>query len=126
MSVPTDSISDIAFLLIIFFILTTSIQRLTGFRTELPSGERAAVQQAEKTPTVAVHDGTVALDGESVSLDQLRLKLEALQLHDKTNEAKVVILESAGAVNYQQYFEVMAAISAAGGVVGVIQEEAGK
>ena len=31
LEIPTDSVSDIAFLLIIFFILTTTLSKLTGF-----------------------------------------------------------------------------------------------
>ena len=48
LEIPTDSVSDIAFLLIIFFILTTTMSKLTGFTAELPSGA-ASQQQAAKT-----------------------------------------------------------------------------
>ena len=126
--VPTDSLSDVAFLLIIFFILTTSIQRLAGFKTELPSGEKtqAKTQQTEKTPTVALNGGAITLDDKGITMDELRERLAGLKLETKSNNERVILLDAEGSINYQQYFEVMACISSAGGVIGILTEEEGK
>jgi len=121
--VPTDSLSDIAFLLIIFFILTTSIRQITGFSTEMPSGEKKAEQQADRTPTIAVNNQTIRFNDEVVTMDALRQRLKSLRLDLKSGDRRVVMLEATGSVPYQTYYEVMAAVSAAGGVVGVVTEE---
>ena len=42
---------------------------------------------------------------------------------DKIPREKVVLLEASGNVTYQNYFDVMASISAAGGVTAILQEE---
>lgn len=126
--VPTDSLSDVAFLLIIFFILTTSIQRLAGFTTELPSAEKtqAKPQETEKTPTVAINGTAITLDDKPVSLEDLRTQIAGLKLSTKKDNERVVLLDAENSVSYQQYFEVMACISAGGGVVGILTEEDSK
>ena len=53
--------SDVAFLLIIFFILTTTFVRSTGNVLELPSGTRDAQPREEKTLTIFLkQDGNYA------------------------------------------------------------------
>jgi len=121
--IPLDSFSDIAFLLIIFFILTTSIQKMTGFQTELPAGEKSEVKQTEKTPTVNIGAGRLLLNEKSVSLEQLAAELQALKLGTKADDQRVVLLDSAPDVEYQLYFEVMAVITASGGVIGILTED---
>lgn len=121
-SVPTDSVSDIAFLLIIFFILVTTLQQQLGFITELPSGERGQ-EKNEKTPIVQVKDGNITLNDQAVDIDELSRRLADLALAQKEGGQKVVLLEAAGNVEYQQYFDIMTRINAAGGVIGIVREE---
>lgn len=124
LEIPTDSVSDIAFLLIIFFILTTTLSKLTGFTAELPSA--AAAQQAAKadakTPTVQLANGKLLFNEQEVSMEVLAERLLDLRLGTKQGEEKVVMLEAAGKVDYQSYYQAMAAISAAGGVVAIVEE----
>jgi biopolymer transport protein ExbD len=125
-TVPTDSISDIAFLLIIFFILTTSIRRLTGFTSEIPSAQRAEQTQAtEKMPAIKLNQGALTFNDEAVSIDQLRARLAAQHLAEKPESQRIVVLEASGAVPYETYFQTLSAISANGGIVGLISEEKG-
>ena len=124
--IPTDSVSDIAFLLIIFFILTTTLSKLSGFSAELPSADPSQKQAAKtdvKTPTVQLTSGKILFNEQEVSGPALRERLLDLQLSKKQGEEKIVMLEAAGKVDYQSYFEAMAAISAAGGVVAIVEEE---
>lgn len=122
---PTDSVSDIAFLLIIFFILTTTLSKLTGFTAELPAAAAAQQQAARtdaKTPTVQLASGKLLFNEQEVSMAALRERLLDLQLAKKQGEEKVVMLEAAGQVDYQTYYEAMAAISGAGGIVAIVEE----
>jgi biopolymer transport protein ExbD len=121
---PTDSVSDIAFLLIIFFILTTTLAKVSGFKVELPSADTSQSQkkQEEKTPSVQLTDGKILFNEQGVSIDELRDRLLDLQLDKKQGEQKVVTLEAAGKVDYQAYYEAMAAIATAGGVVALLEE----
>jgi len=125
-TVPMDSISDIAFLLIIFFILATSIQRFAGFQAEIPSAERSQeTEKTEKMPSVIVRGGGVMLNDKPVDMEQLRAGLLALKLPSKPEGQRVVVVETSGRISYQTYFEVMSAISAAGGIMGILSEEQG-
>lgn len=119
---PVDSFSDIAFLLIIFFILVTSLSQLTGLQTEMPAAEKSEAQP-DKTPTVALSGERLLFNDAPMTIEKLREQLGALALSEKTGEGKVVLLEATGKVQYQNYYQVMAAISSAGGVVGILQEE---
>ena len=40
--IPMASLADIAFLLIVYFMLATTFQTTFGFETEVPQGEKAA------------------------------------------------------------------------------------
>ena len=125
LEIPTDSVSDIAFLLIIFFILTTTMSKLTGFTAELPSGAAAQQQAAKtdaKTPAVQITNGKLLFNEQEVSMAALQERLLDLQLAKKQGEERVVMLETAGKVDYQIYYETMAAISAAGGIVAIVEE----
>jgi biopolymer transport protein ExbD len=125
-SVPTDSLSDVAFLLIIFFILTTSIQRITGVVSDMPAAQHTEqTSSQEKMPSIKLRDGALTLDDQPVSIEELRAKLLALNLPSRAEADRVIVLEATGLVNYQQYYEVMAAVSAASGVLGVIAEQPG-
>jgi biopolymer transport protein ExbD len=126
--IPTDSVSDIAFLLIIFFILTTTIRKLTGFSTELPAADKmATTTQTDTTPTIVLTEETITWGDSKVTMDELRAKLKELKLGEKapTDPKKVILMEPAAGIQYQRYYEVMSSISAAGGVVGILMEEEG-
>ncbi len=126
LEIPTDSVSDIAFLLIIFFILTTTLSKLSGFTAELPSADTSQKQAAKteaKTPTVQLADGRLLFNEQEVTFDTLRDRLLDLNLATKQGEEKIVLLEAAGKADYQTYYETMAAIATAGGVVAIVEEE---
>ncbi|HUT31881.1 MAG TPA: biopolymer transporter ExbD [Planctomycetota bacterium] len=123
--IPVASFSDIAFLLIVFFILTTTLVATRGLLTEFPSGERSEKQE-KKTTTVCLHDGKLTLNDAEMDLPRLRQELADLKLYDRTGDDKVVILESAGKVEYRDYFAAMAAITQAGGTICIVRETGGE
>jgi len=125
-TVPTDSLSDVAFLLIIFFILTTSIQRISGVTSEMPSAQHTdQTATMDKMPGIKLRDGALTLDDQPITIEQLRAKLIALNLPTRPEAERVVVLEATGQVSYQQYYEVIAAVSTASGVLGIVGETAG-
>ena len=63
------------------------------------------------------------LNEKHVDMKELRRRLTTMKLRQKTGDDKVVLLEAAGNVTYQTYFDVMASISDAGGVTAILQEE---
>ncbi len=119
--VPTASFADIAFLMIIFFILSMAMIQTMGFETEMPAG-RKSEEEPEKTPTVQIHEGKVRLADEVVSVEELRADLAAMKLREKQGNERIVMLEATGRVDYETYFQVMAAINAAGGEIVIVRE----
>jgi biopolymer transport protein ExbD len=122
--IPVASFSDIAFLLIIFFILATTLVKTQGFHTEFPQGEKSE-EPPTKTTTIQLHDGKLTFNDQTVDLPKLKTALAELKLHKRTGDDKVVLLEASGKVGYQRYFEVMAAITRAGGTICIVREEEG-
>ena len=116
---------DIAFLLIIFFILVTSLVQIQGFYAKIPSGEKSDNVE-QKGTSVILRMGKIRLNDEAVrDAQELRGKLAELKLDQlpETNEKKIVIFEAIGRVKYQDYFGVMAAIADAGGIIGIVRED---
>lgn len=120
--IPTASFSDVAFLLIIFFLLTTTLQKKAGFTSEFPSGEATQQKETKKMLAVALHDGGMTFNDQPVTFNQLKKKLADARLAEKTGDEKVVVFSASGGVKYQQYYTAMSAINAAGGVVAIERE----
>ena len=123
-AIPSTSLADMMFLLLIFFIMTATLTRVTGFVTDMPaSGKADQSQSQQKTTTIALHEDKITVNDESVTMDSLRKYLKGLRLDQKMGEAKVIILQTAGHVTYQNYYETMALIQNSGGVVAIESEE---
>jgi len=121
-AIPTTPLADMMFLLLIFFIMTTTLAKVTGFVTDMPSGQKGDQSQKQKTTSVALHDEKIAFNDQNVSMDELYKLVKGLRLDQKVGDAKVVIVSAAGMVNYQNYFETMAIIQNSGGVVAIETE----
>lgn len=125
-AIPTASLIDISFLLVIFFILTTTFQKGAGFLSDMPAGEAGQQETPQKTPTITLQVDKMAFNDKAVTIKELRQELLGLHLDQKSREEKVVLLEASGTVPYQDYFEVMAAISSASGSVAILREKESK
>lgn len=123
-AIPTTSLADMMFLLLIFFIMTTTLARTTGFVTDVPAGTKGPADSSEKTPTVMLHDGKITVDSQDYAAEDLRRFIKGLQLDKRTGDGKVVVVQTTGQVSYQQYYEVLALIRNNGGVVAIVSEEA--
>jgi len=121
--IQVSAFSDIAFLLIIFFILATTLVHVTGIVADMPSGENTKKEEEKKTATVSIVNDQILIDDKNVTIKELRKRLADMKLPAKSEEDKVVLLTASGHVTYQTYFDVMASISAAGGVTAILQEE---
>jgi biopolymer transport protein ExbD len=121
---PITSFSDIAFLLNIYFILVTSLQQLHGFMANIPAADKTQGQTtSEQAPTVQLHSGIITMNEQNMTVEEFRLKLASMNLPTRQGDGRVVVIEATGMVPYQQYFEVMSAITKAGGIVGIVKED---
>ncbi|VAW87389.1 hypothetical protein MNBD_GAMMA18-67 [hydrothermal vent metagenome] len=103
---------DIVFLLLVFFMLTSTFLVPEAIELELPESASATV--TEITPiTVALNaSGELSLNGEPIQLEQLRQAIEPL-IADSADAA--ITLKSDARTEVQQLLKVMDEIRAAGG-----------
>ena len=77
----------------------------------------------DKTPIVNLRETDVFFNDKPVSMEELNDRLAALELQDALGSKKVIMLESTSVTSYEVYFQALAAISANGGVVALVEEE---
>ena len=121
---PSSATGDIAFNLIVFFLVCASIQPDSGRRQTLPRSET----KSEKTPqneqisvllrrNVALVNDNVTLEGKFVP------RLKALLAGKIRPEDKVVVVKSEPEVPYHHWIKYTTMIEEAGGVITVLREE---
>ncbi len=82
---------DIVFLLLIFFMLSTSLSVNPGIKIDLPKSSAEQVKKKKTTLRVAIEaSGHIFLEGKKLSLEQLREKFAAVG-KSKGDDALVVI-----------------------------------
>jgi biopolymer transport protein ExbD len=120
--IDVTSFSDIAFLLIIFFVLTTTFTRTMGLAVIIPASTQDPAKKAEaEYPTVVLAPETMKLHDKDVTLDDLRQALAEMKLPEKKEDARFIVLESSPEVEYERYFQVVTAISKAGGILAIAE-----
>ena len=74
---------DIVFLLLIFFLVTSTFLPDSGMDLELP--ESTTATQSELAPTMisVAEDGALRLDGEAISVEELQQRVAALPQSDR-------------------------------------------
>ena len=65
------SLIDVMFLLLIFFMVTSTFMEQPGMKLELPSAESAEVARVEKLVLYISSDDEVVFNGQPVALDDL-------------------------------------------------------
>ena len=121
--IPTGSFSDIAFLLIIYFLVATTLVKVKTIAADLPSGEKASQSQPDKTPIVNLRGTDIFFNEKKISVDLLNERLEGMKLGEKDPSKRVIMLESTNGTPYENYFQVLAAISANQGVVAIVEDD---
>ena len=123
LSIPTDSFSDIAFLLIIYFLVATTLIKVNSITADLPAGEKSTQSQSDKTPIINLRGAEVFFNDKKTSMEELNERLAALELAKQEGDKRVIMLESAQGTPYENYFQALAAISANDGVVAIVENE---
>jgi len=103
---------DIVFLLLVFFMLTSTFMVPEAIELELPESKSASV--TDTTPIIVSlnQSGQLALNGEHIALEQLQSLLKPLLKRDPKS---AVTLKSDAHTEVQQLLVIMDEIRAAGG-----------
>ncbi len=94
-----SSLTDIIFLLLIFFMLTSSIVTPNALNLQLPGKKTSPPPPKAKNKVVAIsEEGTYTLNGSPVSLDGIRQQMLSLRKIDG-DKAAIVVSPAAKASN---------------------------
>jgi len=73
-----SGMTDIVFLLLIFFMLTSTLIAPNALKMLLPSRGQVTVQSESSVPTVTIHSGSrITVDGRTVTVTELGAVLDA-------------------------------------------------
>ncbi|MCA9175306.1 MAG: biopolymer transporter ExbD [Planctomycetales bacterium] len=121
---PASATGDIAFNLIVFFLVCAAVQPDSGRPQTIPRSEETQKEQAEEEHiNVQLKRAAVLLNGDPVSDQQLLSRLKGLLDSKPRPEDKVVVLNSDGDVEYQRWMSVTGTIEDAGGLLTIQTEE---
>ncbi len=102
--IPTASMADIAFLLIIFFMVTTIFATEKGLQIVLPEPIEVKIKQENITKVYVDGQGIVRLDGEIVE-DVSNLK-DLVKVKLAENESLIVAMKTERECSYGRMIEV--------------------
>jgi biopolymer transport protein ExbD len=73
-----SGMTDIVFLLLIFFMLTSTLIAPNALKMLLPSRGQVTIEGESRIPTVTIYNGSrITVDGRTVSLEELGMVLES-------------------------------------------------
>jgi biopolymer transport protein ExbD len=122
-------LTDMAFNLLIFFVVLADPSAETGRSQQIPSAkDETAAQQTSESIMVNLRDpdksaGRVFLNGDPVTMEELTTKLREMLKDRKTQEERIVVIDSTEDTPYRWYILATAKIEQAGGVVALQLEE---
>jgi biopolymer transport protein ExbD len=115
---PAASSSDIAFILIIFFLVCASVQPETGLAQTLPRTEaKEEKREQSKNLEVSITPSNIVLNGSPLKLAEFSERIAAALQAKSRPEDKVVVVKSSADTPYDHWIRVSQAIDNAGGII---------
>ena len=103
--IPTSSMADIAFLLLIFFLVTTTIDMDKGLGMVLPAeGEEIEINKKNILNCLINSTGKVLLGGEAVEIRNLS---KTVRQKIEQNDKLVISVKAHSASRYEDYVRVI-------------------
>lgn len=110
--IPTTALPDIVFLLLIFFLVTTTIDMDKGLSLVLPAqGEQTEVSKKNISNLLVNATGQILLDEEPVPLSDLQARIEQKIAQ---NENLIISVQTASQTKYSRYIDVLDEVKQAG------------
>lgn len=106
-----SSLTDIVFLLLIFFLLSSSFVFQPGIKVQLPKAETGEQQSDRSVVVTLTEQGAIFLNTERVDVPQLGPKLAALL---SQSSDRVVVIKADRTVTLQQTVQVIDIAKAVG------------
>lgn len=117
---------DIAFNLIVFFLVCASTQPDSGRKQELPNSEKTkTVQKDIKNIELSLSrtNTVVSLNGDPIKTSELPVRLKRVLDEKKSPEERIVVVKSKGDVPYEHWINVTSMVQDVGGLITIQREE---
>ena len=103
--IPSSSLADIAFLLLIFFLVTTTIDTDRGIDMVLPpEGDQIILNKKNIINLVINADGNILLDKQPVEIREIRSIIEERQ---NRNPNLIISVKTVRNTRYEAYIKVL-------------------
>lgn len=119
-TIPLASMADIAFLLMVFFLVTTTIDLDKGINLTLPEkgGEQVKIKKGNIANLLVNAQGQVLLDNEPIEIPQIqetiRQKIEEKGYDPEGKPNLIVSIKTARETDYNTYIQVLDQVKLAG------------
>lgn len=121
---PALATGDIAFNLIVFFLVCASVQPDSGRKQTIPSSETAEEEQEQnENVEVMLTRTAVAINGNFVRQQDFPSQLKRLLANKPRPEDKIVVVKSKPDTPYAHWISVTALIEELGGIITLQLEE---
>ena len=121
---PTVATGDIAFNLIVFFLVCASVQPDSGRRQAIPRSEsKQQKEQQSQNVEVQIRRTAVAINGKPVLLPEFKSRLQPMLQSKQRPEDRIVVVHSSKDTPYDHWINVTELIEEAGGIVTLQLEE---
>ncbi len=122
---PAVLLTDLAFNLVIFFVVIASTEPATGRKQPIPSSskDQKAATQTTQNIEVSLEGETVSVNGARVPFGQLTDKLRPMLSGKTKTEERMVVLRTSKNTFYRDWIHVTNMIEEAGGIVALQLED---
>lgn len=123
-TVPTTSMGDIAFLLIIFFVVASQFTRDTSVRVTPPQSTYVSILENARVTVSIDAEGNIYLQGQKVeSAKAIEWGVASLMANASTDADRTVIFRCDRTVDRSVFQPVIEAITQGGGIVAAVGED---
>ncbi len=124
--IPFISLADIAWQIIIFFLVAATFAQNDSLNLDSPSSTNDPSPSQSKTITVQASAQVVTVNGEIVDFNALQDRIKALLSTTKKDSERLVVLTAADDVPFQRDADILYAIQKAGGIIVMSEEGSGE
>ena len=115
---PASASSDIAFILIIFFLVCAAVQPETGIAQILPkTEEKTEKRDQSKNIEVSITPSSIVLNGSPLQLPEFTKRLTAALSQKRRDADRIVTVKSAPNTPYPLWIKISQVIEQAGGIL---------
>lgn len=121
--IPVASMADIAFLLIVFFMLTSTMIKESGIELTLPQAKKVEEKKVREKSIVVSAKGQLYFNGVPMGADSIERELSIALEGAQTPEARTVTIKGDKATPYQDIITAIDIVNRLDGTMVLILEE---